>query len=517
MSPHQGVRVGAADATAAPRGGWLSEAVAGTSVALVLLPQSLAYAELAGLPAWRGLLAAGLPPIVASFGASSPWLQTGPTAITALLCYGALAPLAPPGSLEHASLAALLALMVGGLRILLGRLRAGMLAALLSQAVLAGFTLAAALLIIGSQVPALVDVSPPDGETLARAVAALAEPSRWRAESMAAAGAVAATILLGGRIHRLFPGVLLAVGLGAWLGPALDYGGATLGAIPSAMPELRFDLPWRRVPELILPALVLAVAGFAEAAAIAQRFAEVERRHWDPDRELLAQGAANVVSGLVGGMPVGGSFARSALGHVAGGRTRATGAIAGILLLVALPAAGLLASLPRAVLAAIVVVAALGLLDVRPMARLVTLSRPQAAIAMWTFAATLALAPRVELGLLAGMAVAVCVHLWREMDVHVEVVRSGDKVVVRPLGVLWFGSVPRFRQRLADVLADHRDIHRVELDLSGLGRLDLSGALMLREMLDGLRSDGVAVCLLHTPPQLVRVVGRVAGDLDQLP
>ena len=511
------VRNASAGPSQANRGTWLSEAVAGISVALVLLPQSLAYAELAGLPAWRGLLAAGIPPIVASFGASSPWLQTGPTAITALLCYGALAPLAPPGSLEHASLAAILALMVGVIRLLLGRLHAGMLAALLSQAVLAGFTLAAALLIISSQVPALLDVAPVTGSTLARAAAALAEPAQWRQESMIAAVVVAAVILLGARIHRLFPGVLVAVGVGAWLAPALGYGGATLGAIPSVMPELRLDLPWRRVPELVLPALVLAVAGFAEAAAIAQRFAEVERRRWDPDRELLAQGAANVASGLVGGMPVGGSFARSALGHVAGGRTRATGAIAGVLLLVALPWAGLLASLPRAVLAAIVVVAARGLLDVRPLARLVSLSKPQAAIAMWTFAATLALAPRVELGLLAGMAVAVCVHLWRELDVHVEVVRSGEKVVVRPLGVLWFGSVPRFRQRLADVLADHQDINRVELDLSGLGRLDLSGALMLREMLDGLRSDGIAVCLLHTPPQLVRVVGRVAGDLDYRP
>lgn len=498
-------------------GTWLSEAVAGTSVALVLLPQSLAYAELAGLPAWRGLLAAGIPPIVASFSASSPWLQTGPTAITALLCYGALAPLAPPGSLEHASLAAILALMVGVIRLLLGRLRAGMLAALLSQAVLAGFTLAAALLIVGSQIPALLGVSPPEGDTLARAVAAVADPGRWHSESMLAAAVVAALILLGARLHRLLPGVLVAVGLAAWLAPVLGYQGATLGEIPSAVPALRLELPWRRLPELILPALVLAVAGFAEAAAIAQRFAEVERRRWDPDRELLAQGAANVASGLVGGMPVGGSFARSALGHVAGGRTRATGAVAGVLLLVALPWAGLLSSLPRAVLAAIVVVAARGLLDVRPMARLVSLSRPQAAIAMWTFAATLALAPRVELGLLAGMAVAVCVHLWREMDVHIDVQRTDEKVVVRPLGVLWFGSVPRFRQRLADVLADHKDIHRVEVDLSGLGRLDLSGALMLREMLDGLRSDGVAVCLLHTPPQLVRVVGRVAGDLDHRP
>ena len=141
-----------------------ADAIAGISVALVLLPQALAYADLAGLPPWRGLLAAGLPPLVASVFASSPWLQTGPTAITALLCYGALAPLAPIGSIEHAGLAALLAILVGLIRAVLGRMRAGVLAALLSQSVLVGFTLAAALLIFASQVPGLFDVQAEGGD-----------------------------------------------------------------------------------------------------------------------------------------------------------------------------------------------------------------------------------------------------------------------------------------------------------------------------------------------------------------
>ena len=158
--------------------------MAGLGVALVLIPQSLAYAELAGLPAHRGLYAAALAPMAAAFFASSPWLQTGPVALTSLLTLGALLPLASAGSPEFVALAALLALVVAGARILIGIFKLGWTAFLLSQPVLMGFTAAAALLIMGTQLPSALGAVPPMEGVGQGVLWTLSNPGAWEPEAM---------------------------------------------------------------------------------------------------------------------------------------------------------------------------------------------------------------------------------------------------------------------------------------------------------------------------------------------
>ena len=222
--------------------------LAGLGVALVLIPQSLAYAELAGLPAHHGLYAAALAPMAAAFFASSPWLQTGPVALTSLLTLGALLPLAAPGSREFVALAGLLALVVGVARIVVGLVRWGWIAFLLSQPVLRGFTAAAALLIIGSQIPAALGVDPPATGVGQRALWTLTAPGSWEPTAV---GLTAVTFLLmfgSRRIHPAIPGVLLASLVGLVFSILSGYDGARVGTVPVGLPVISLGLPWTRLP-----------------------------------------------------------------------------------------------------------------------------------------------------------------------------------------------------------------------------------------------------------------------------
>ncbi|HET8949307.1 MAG TPA: SulP family inorganic anion transporter, partial [Solirubrobacteraceae bacterium] len=182
-------------------------------MALVVIPQGLAYAQLAGMPAYRGLYAAAVPPLAAAVFASSPNLQTGPTALTALLSFGALSALATPASPEYVELGLLLALIVGAVRVAIGVLRAGVIAYLMSSAVLLGFVPAATALIVASQIPAALGAQG-DDRIIAGAVSAFAHPGEWSGAALALSAAAAGAMRLGARVGPLFPVVLVAVGLG---------------------------------------------------------------------------------------------------------------------------------------------------------------------------------------------------------------------------------------------------------------------------------------------------------------
>ncbi len=385
---------------------------AGLSVALVLVPQSLAYAELAGLPAHVGLYAAAFPAIAASVFASSPYLQTGPTAMASLLTVGSVSVVAVSDG-EYVETAALLALLVGIVRSLVGLLRSGRLAYLLSQTVLTGFASAASLLIIASQIPGMLGTDPPPGGVLGQIAWVLRHPNAWEAESVLLSVGTA-ILMLGIRwIHPFFPGVLLAAVLGISWSLLSGYTGPTIGAVPAGLPGLALDLPWGSLPNLLVPALVIAIVGFAEPAAIARSYAAQDRRRWDPDREWLSQGVANIASGLLGGFPVGGSFGRSGLARAAG--ARAPGGAGRWLGWPSWPSCHSRRTWhrcrrrfwrswrhqPSGCCA-------------ERVPELWHRSRPQLGIALFTLLLTLAFAPRVELGVLGGLGLAVAIHLWRE-------------------------------------------------------------------------------------------------------
>ena len=491
--------------------------VAGVSVAMVAIPQSLAYAELAGLPAQFGLYASALPSILAALFVSSRYLQTGPVALTSLLTFGALSGLASVASTEYIALAALLALLVGAMRVALGLARLGNLAYLLSEPVLIGFTTSAAILIVSSQLPRVFDHDPTGSDVLANALDALTSPASWRWSAIAFAVGTAVVVIGGRRIHRLFPGVLVAVVGGEIIATVLGYEGSMVGELDGGFVTLDLEMPWSSTPQLLIPAFAIALVGFAEPSSIARTFAAEERQPWDANREMVSQGVANLASGFSGAFPVGGSFSRSSLNRLAGAVSPWSGAITGAFVFLALPLTPLLANLPRAILSAIVIVAVVKLIRVNELVELFYQSPPQAAVAVGTLAATLAFSPRAERGVLVGIGLALAVHLYRELNVSVEAELDGQTLTVAPKGVMWFATVPQIDRLVRTAVAEHPSLHTVVLDFGGVGRLDYSGAAAMRRIVNDLLAGGTSVDIINVPPSASQAARVHLETLDQPP
>ncbi len=468
------------------------DVVAALNVALVLIPQSLAYATIAGLDPVYGLYAAVAAPIAGALVGSSPYLQTGPVAVTSLLTFGALEPLVAPGSAQFATLAAVLAILVGLIRMVLGLIGAGPIAYLMSTPVLVAFTSAAALLIAATQVNALTGVGSGATSPILKALDALSQPHHWSYEAVGLGALSFALLLVGRKISSFIPAALVAVVLGTVYSRFTGYSGQVVGAI-----DLSFSPPsgidWADVWGLVVPAVIIAVVGFAEPASIARRYASMERRPWDANREFVGQGLANMASGLVGSFPVGGSFSRTSLNRLSGAKTRWSGAFTGMLVLIALPFLGSLAELPTAVLAGLVIAAVVNLVDFKAMIGYWRFSRPQFFVGLITFSATMIAAPAVERGVLIGVAAALAVHLWREMRVTVPVELHGQTLHLVPTGVLYFASTPAVERTMHERLAEHPDVKSVVLHLDKVGRLDLTGALMVIDVLQDALGAGRTV------------------------
>lgn len=478
--------------------------VAGLAVAAVLMPQSLAYAQLAGMPPGLGLLAGTAPPIVAAFFACSPYLQTGPVAVTSLLTFGALSTHATPGSARYVQLGVVLALIVGIVRITLGLVRAGAITYLMSEPVLLGFVQGAALLICLSQVPALVGSQEADGGIVRAASEALADIADWSPATVAFAGAAAVAIVLLRRLGPLVPAALAVVVAAIVVSRLAGYEGETLGEVTLDLPSLEVwelsPFPW----SMVVSGVVVALVGLAEPVAIARTFAVQDRQRWNADQELVGQGVANLASAVCSGLPVGGSFSRSTLNRQAGAQTRWSGAVTGLVVLASLPIVAVLAPLPSAVLAAVVVLSVTSLFKPRSLIRIFRLSRPQAVVAWATLAATVAFSPNVTWAVLVGVGLALVVHLARERDIDIDIVVSGDRLVFRPRGVLWFVSSRVVEDAFARAIAEAPGVRRVEISLRGVGRVDLTGALTVRRMMRDARDASLTVQVLDVPPRARR-------------
>lgn len=490
----------------------LVDVSAGVSVALIALPQALAYAELAGMPPVAGLWAIVPALLLAAPFLSARELQVGPVATTSLLAFGTVSALAVPGSLEWVGLAALLALLVGTLRIAIGLLGWGRLAYLLSRPVQIGFLNGAAVLIAASQLPAALGVDAQDG-VIASAWHALTSPGAWRPSAMAFALGTIAVVVIARRIHPLVPGVLVAVvgslAIAAWSG----YGGSIVGGIVDAWPRPRLDLPWSSAPRLAVGALVLALVGFSEAASIGRDLAARARRPWNPDREFVAQGVANLGAGLFGGFPVGASFSRSAVNRMAGASSRWSGFVTGLTLLAVLPAASLLAPLPKATLAGVILAAVSSLIHPGDVLTVLRASRSQGVIATTTFVLTLALAPRIDEAVLIGVLLAAGQHLRREQHLSIDTAHVGDTLYVIPRGVLWYGSAQRFEEAVPGLLVEHPEAQELVVDLMGCGRVDWSAAASIREALEDAEAAGLRVRLTGVPVHARRWLNTVWSDV----
>jgi SulP family sulfate permease len=215
-------------------------------------------------------------------------------------------------------------------------------------------------------------------------------------------------------------------------------------------------------------------------------------------------------------MPCGGSFSRSSVNRVAGARSRWSGAFTGLAVLAFLPFAAVLEPLPLAVLGAIVITAVTGLMRFGPLVKIWRLSRPQAIIAWTTFGATLLLAPRIDLAVLVGIGLSIAVFLWRSMQLEIDVAARDRTLTVVPRGVLWFATAQKLDVVVHDAIAGHPEVARLVVDLGGLGRIDTTGALVLRSLLDRVRTAGVSAEVCRVPRQSRALTERILGPEDPL-
>tara|TARA_Y100001970_G_scaffold281269_1_gene391678 strand:- start:93 stop:1307 length:1215 start_codon:yes stop_codon:yes gene_type:complete len=379
------------------------DVVAGISVALLALPQGLAYAELAGVPAQYGLYAAALPCLLAAIFASSPYLQTGPVAVTALLTFGALQGVAEPQTPEYIELAALLALFVGIIRLALGIFHLGRIANLLTDPLILGFTSGAAILIILSQFPKALGVKTSNGGVIRSGFEAFIHPTQWHGLSILFSIGTILLMFGGRRLHRLFPGVLISVVAGILISWTTGYSGSVVGELEGGFISFDFSFAWSSTSQLIIPAFVIAIVGFVEPVSIARTFAQKGKTSWNSDREMISQGVANIASAISQAFPVGGSFGRSSLNHFAGATSTWSGAVTGAFVLLALPFTFLLEYLPSSILGATVIGAVVRLIRPKAFFDLIRNSYGDAAVGFGTLIATLATAPRIERGILIGL------------------------------------------------------------------------------------------------------------------
>lgn len=423
------------------RATFLRDALAALIVSLMLVPQSLAYAMLAGLPPVIGLYASMLPLVLYALFGRSASLAVGPAAVLSLMTASAVAPLAQGDPGRAIAAAAILALLSGLMLVAMGLLRLGQVANLLSHPVIGGFISAASLVIAASQIQHLIGVPVAGdnlieigqglyralpqvhGVTLVLGSAVLAFLWLVRARGALWMERAGLSVRLAQMLVRMAPAfaVLGTIAL-VKLGGLEALGVRTVGAIPHALPQLSwpgFDASvWAA---LATPALLLSVIGFVESVSVAQTFAMRQRERVDPDQELIGLGAANIASALSGGLPVTGGVSRSVVNVEAGAATPAAGALTALgIALVAALGADQLSALPRLTLAATIIVAILSLVEVEAFRRTWRYSRRDFAALIVTFVLTLS--SDVESGIVAGIALSVLLHLAKASQPHVAVV-----------------------------------------------------------------------------------------------
>ena len=389
--------------------------VAGITTAIMLVPQGMAYAMLAGLDPIVGLYASTIPVALYAFFGTSSALAVGPVALDSMLVAAAVAPIAAREPSQVLTAASLLALMVGAIQFLMGAARLGALARWVKRPVLSGFTTAAALLIAASQLGSLLGVTLPRSSHLHVLLGALVWALPGTHAITVVVGAVAIMALLAmkrwtPRLPRFL--VVVAVAVAVSWGVGLPFVGVdVVGAVPAGLPTLALpSVPTGLVLSLIPAALSIAVIGTVEVVAIGSHFARVRDEDLNVTRELLAIGVANIGSGLFQGYPVAGGFSRSAVHAQAGSRTPLAGLVTAVLIaLVLLVLTPVFGPLPKAVLAAIIVTAIAGLVDIGYARELWRADRPRVLVWATTLIATLALGMLWGLGL--GLVSSLLVHL----------------------------------------------------------------------------------------------------------
>jgi SulP family sulfate permease len=512
-----------------------ADGVAAAVVTLMLIPQSLAYALLAGLPPQAGLYASMAPLVLYALMGSSGALAVGPAAVTSLMTAASVGAIAAQGSVAYTEAALMLALVSGALMLVMGALRLGFLAHFLSHPVISGFVSASGLLIAASQLKHLLGV-PLQGETLLQLLPNLFQQLphvHWPTVLMGV-GALGLLVLARQQLKPALKrwGVaagtadvlskaapvavlLLSIALAAGLQLA-DQGVRVVGAVPQGMPPI--TLPsvsagsWALAQALWVPALLISLVGFVESVSVGQSLAAKRRERIDPDAELRALGLSNLGAGLSGGFPVTGGFSRSVVNFDAGARTPAAGIFTAVgLALAALFLTPWLFHLPQATLAATIMVAVLTLVDVGVFARTWRYAKTDFTALLLSFGLTLLAG--VEVGLMAGVGASVLLLLYRTSRPHIAVVGQvpgtehyrnvlRHAVLEQPgiLGLridesLYFANARFLEDAMASHVAARPGLRHVVLQCSAINDIDASALESLETINERLQTSGVQLHL----------------------
>lgn len=497
----------------------------------MLIPQGMAYAMLAGLPPVVGLYASTIPLLVYALLGSSRQLAVGPVAIVSLLTLSGISALAEPGSGEFIALAALLALLAGAVQLLLGLLRAGFVVNFLSHAVISGFTSAAAIVIGLSQLKELLGID----LTSRHDVFALVQEAALRIGETnpytLAIGLASIAALVGAkkRAPRV-PAALLVVlvaTVATWALGLAEKGVAIVGEVPGGFPAPSFPmLDPAAISGLLGTALTISFVGFMESFAVAKSIATREKYKIDANRELKGLGLANVATAFFSGFPVTGGFSRSAVNYQAGARTGLASIITALLILVTVLAfTSLFYYLPNAVLAAVVVVAVYGLVDVRRAVHLFQLKKMDGWTLVVTFVATVVIG--IETGILIGVAFSLLVFIWRSAYPHAarlgylaraKVFRNVERypevqtypgtLILRVDASLYFANMSALENTLRNGLLERPDCHEIIFDFSGVNDIDAVAVETLEVLIEEMRSQGVTVRIAAMKGPVRDVIAR---------
>jgi len=523
----------------------VNDLVVALIVTIMLIPQSLAYAQLAGLPAEIGLYASMAPLVVYAIFGTSRSLSVGPVAVTSLMTLAAVAPIATQGTPEYGGAAVALALLTGLVLVVLGFLRLGFLSNFMSFPVMSGLGTAVGIQIAAGQLTPVLGIPADGGTFLSQAISLVRNAGHINIFTAAIGVPVVmfllvvrqnlATLLtrigmgkgLAGIIAKLGPVIAIIITILVVSGFGLDKQGVKIvGTVPAGLPSFAlppFDLSlWN---QLITPALLIAIVGYVASISVAQTLASKKRQHVDPNQELIALGASNLGASLSGGFPVAGGFSRSIVNFEAGAETPAAGIFTSIgIALVALFLTPLLYFLPGATLGATIFVAVLSMVNFKAV-KLTYAYSPSDGIAMaLTILLTLSLG--VIAGLIAGIGISLMMYLYRTSKPHMAIVgqipgtqhfKNADRnaVVTSPQIVsmrfdesIYFPNARLLETRINELVASNPDMLHFILNCSAVNAIDASGLESLKAINQRLNDGRI---LFH----LAEVKGPIMDSLKK--
>jgi sulfate permease, SulP family len=508
---------------------------AGLIVAIMLIPQGMAYAMLAGLPPVIGLYASTIPLIIYALFGSSRQLAVGPVAMVSLLVFTGVSAFAEPGSNEFVSLALLLALMVGVMQLAMGLLKLGFIVNFLSHAVISAFTSAAAIIIGMSQLKHLLGIKLGQSENVFlliwEAITRIGETNLITF----AIGLVSIIMLV--VLRKKWPKlpaplfVVVFGSLAVYFLNLQEKGVSIVGEVPKGIPALSmpaFEL--EAIMGLLPIALTITFVGFMESVAVAKAIASKENYKIDANRELNGLGLANIAGSFLSAFPVTGGFSRSAVNYQAGARTGLASIITAVLILLTLLFfTDLFYFLPNSVLAAIIMVAVYGLIDFKEAKHLFKVKKADGITFAITFAATLLTS--IEQGIIIGVVFSLLVFIWRSAYPHAAqlgyVEKEGvyrnikrypdastlhDTIIFRIDASLYFANMAFFEDKLRKELQKKPDTKQIILDFTAVNAMDAVAVEELEKLMKEFNQNGLSIMIAGMKGPVIDITRRAGWE-----